>query len=259
MRRFPPAWLLGALGIAASLLAGGAAPADERAHAACEGTPGLAPAEPGTAPRVAVWSDNANWRPPSCTGWSAAGFRLLLAVTASFRSDENVDGLLTRFGAVSSLAGVRFWSDSDRAWKPLVEAAAALDAAGAVRPDFSAAEIRDGRPFSFLQSGGRAGDVVNRVRVVEARPDRLVVVSENATPIKLSLIQLFGPGDLQTLYVIERRSPGLWSYYSLTRVGRGASFLVGSHADSFVNRAVALYRHFAGLPPERSPPSQARS
>jgi len=237
----------------------GVAAADEAAPAACTGIPGVAAPEPGAAAVVAAWSDNAAWRPPSCTDWTARGFRLLVAVAASFRSDAGIDDLLARFGAVSSLADVRFWSPSDRAWKPLVENAGALDGSGTARADFTPAEIKDGRPFFFVQGGGETGDIVNRARVVDASPDRLVVEAQNVTPIKFSLIQLFGPGDLQTLYSFERRSPGVWTYHGLTRVGRGSSFLVAGHTDSFANRALALYRHFAGLPAASTPPLAARS
>lgn len=249
--------LLGALTLALPLLLGGPASAQERPRPACDGAPALDYPAPGSAPTVAVWSDNRAWRPPACSGWTAPGFRLLVAVAGSFREDGGVDGLLARFGAVSMLSGVRFWSTSDRAWKPLVEAAAALNGPGArgARPDFSPAEMKSGEPLYFLQGGGRTGDVVNRLYVREVRADRLVIEAENVSPIRLSVIPLFGPGDLQTLYVLERRSPGVWTYYSMTRVGSGASFLVSGHVDSFVNRAAALYRHFAALPAERIPPS----
>jgi hypothetical protein len=257
MRRLSIATLLGVLALGAPLLAGSPAPAQERPRTPCEGSPPLAYPEPGVAPAVAVWSDNDAWRPPACSGWTVPGFRLLTAVAASFRSEDGIDRLLTRFGAISTLTGVRFWSASDRSWKPLMEAAAALNGPGAspARPDFSPLEMKSGEALYFVQGGGRIGDVVNRVRVREARPDRLVIEAENVTPIRFSVIRLFGAGELQTLYVLERQAPGVWTYYSLTRVGRGASSLVSSHVDSFVSRAVALYLHFAGLPPERALPS----
>jgi uncharacterized protein DUF6675 len=256
MRR-PLAALLGALTLAMPTFLAGPAPAQERPRAACDGAPSLDYPAPGSTPTVAVWSDNRAWRPPACSGWTAPGFRLLVAVAGSFREDDGADGLLARFGAVSTLSGVRFWSASDRAWKPLVEVAAALNGPGVrgARPDFSVAEMKSGAPLYFVQGGGRTGDVVNRLRVREARPDRLVIEAENVSPIRLSIVQLFGPGDLQTLYVLERRAAGVWTYYSMTRVGNGASFLVSGHVDSFVNRAAALYRHFADLPAERGPPS----
>jgi hypothetical protein len=54
---------------------------------------------------------------------------------------------------------------------------------------------------------------------------------------------------------VEQRGPGLWGYYSLSRTGKNASRLVGGHDGSYVNRAVAFYRHFIGVPGDRDPPA----
>src|SRR3954467_12544294 len=108
----------------------------------------------------------------------------------------------------------------------------------------------------FAQHDNRStGDVVYRLRVREVTPDRLVVRVENVSAVCYLLIPLAGPGDLQSLYFLERRSPDEWGYYSLARTGAGASSLTEGHGASYVNRAVALFRHLACFPTDQEPPA----
>lgn len=238
----------------------GAATAQEAPRPPCGGLQAPAYAPPGPAPAVAVLTGSAAdaeaWQPPPCTGWRQPGFKALAGVAGSFRFEGPPDGLLGRFGAVSQLPGVRFWSPSDQDWRPLVERAVALAGPGSdqARPDFSAAELRSGRDLYFRQGGGMTGEVTYRMRLREAGPERLVVETENVSPVRLAIITLFHPGDLQTEYFLERRAGGLWGYYSLTRTGTGASSFTDGREASLVNRAVALFRHVAGLPTDREPP-----
>ena len=69
------------------------------------------------------------------------------------------------------------------------------------------------------------------------------------------MIPLAGPGDLQWLYFLERRSPDESACSSLARTGAGANSLTQGHEASYVNRAAALFRHFAGLPTDQGPPA----
>ena len=86
--------------------------------------------DPGAPPNLQVWNDrasNAAWVPPSCTGWTEPGFRMLVALAASFRFDGNGKDLLGRFGAVSAFRGIQYWSASDKSWRVLITDAAALE------------------------------------------------------------------------------------------------------------------------------------
>lgn len=225
-----------------------------------------ADAAPGVAPAVVrAWQagdGSPPWTPPACTGWAAAGghgFRTLIALAGRIRLAGNgVDRLLGRFGAVSMLRGARYWSVSDGGWRPLVSDASALDGPDADRhrPDFTAAELGSGRDFYFVQSDGRSsGGVVYRLRVRESGPDRLVVQTENVTPIRLAVFTLFRPGALQAVHFLRRLSPTDWAYYGLSRtIEEGSSPLTGGHEASFVNRAAALFRFLAGVPTDRDPP-----
>lgn len=228
----------------------------------CGGSPRPAYPEPGAPPAVEVWGSgklSATWDPPACTGWTARADTILVAVAGSFRHHGDVEDLLGRFGAVSTLTQIRYWSVTGKAWRPLVTAATALSAPDAERPrpDFKASELRNGRDLFVAQSDNRSsGTVVYRMRLLEAGPDRLVVQTENVTAVrKWLLVPLFGPGDIQAAYFVERLSPEVWGYYSLTRTAGGSQLLGGGHEASYVNRAVALYRHYVGIPTDRDPPA----
>ena len=93
------------------------------------------------------------------------------------------------------------------------------------------------------------------MRVREIDPDGLVVEMVNVSAMRYLVIPLAGPGDLQSLYFLERRSPNEWAYYSLARTSAGASSLTQGHEASYVNRAAALFRHFADLPTDQEPPA----
>jgi hypothetical protein len=78
----------------------------------------------------------------------------------------------------------------------------------------------------FLQEDSRSsGPVVYQLRLLEDTPARLVIEVENVSPVRSFLLTLFHPGDLQFVYFLEARSPGLWALYSLLRTGRGLSSL----------------------------------
>jgi hypothetical protein len=122
---------------------------------------------------------------------------------------------------------------------------------GRRRADFTVTEMVAGGDLFFAQSDNRSSkEVVFRLRVLEMRPGGLVIQTENVSAVRLLLLTLFGPGDIQVAYFLQRRSPGVWDYYSLTRTNPR----FGGHVASYINRAVAAYRHIAGIPTDRDPP-----
>ena len=66
---------------------------------------------------------------------------------------------------------------------------------------------------------------------------------------------LFDPGEMQSIYFLDRESDNVWRYYSFTRTGRNASPLTTGHESSSINRAVAFYRYLAGIPSDQEPPA----
>jgi hypothetical protein len=239
-----------ALGAAGVVLAAGSVRAERLPEAPCGAAARPAPAAVDAAPAVTLVARagrDVRWAPPACTGWQGDGFRMLVALAGRFRFGGDGDTLLARFGAVSRLTEVDYWSITTGAWKRLVTEAHALDGArGARRADFAADELRRTPGFFSEISGFVTSAVTYRVTVREATNDRLVVVVENTSAMRELMVDLFDPGELQSLYVLERESPAVWTYYSLTRTRDTASALTEGHAASYVNRAMALFRHHAG-------------
>ena len=93
------------------------------------------------------------------------------------------------------------------------------------------------------------------MRIAKVSPERLVLSIENITTMRFFLLPLFQPGEMQSIYFIDRESADVWRYYSIVRMGKGASTLVTGHDASSINRAVAFYRHFVGIPTDKEPPA----
>jgi hypothetical protein len=252
--------LVGALVAAAmALCCSGAQTAPEAPRPPCDGVPFPAYAAVDEPPAAQIWNGAAlrGWTPSSCIGWPAASFAEVVALAGTFSHQGGRDELLRRFGAVSATRGIRYWSTTDGAWRVLITDAAALDGPDATRrrPDFSLAEMMAGADLFFVQSDSRSsGEVIYRMRVGKSRRDGVTVDTENVTPVKWHFITLFPPGALKAAFWIERRSPEIWGIYSLSGMTSGASSFAAGHQQSYVNRAVAMYRHLIGVPTDREPP-----
>jgi hypothetical protein len=209
-------------------------------------------AKPGEPPNYRVWSESdpgGRWTPPACTGWTPKE-GTLLAIAGQFRYLGNVEGLLARFGGISTLPGLQYWSVTENGWRTLITHATALDGADPARPraDFTAAEMKGGSDLYFTETDNRSSQPVIYRMHVRATPANLVVAVENVTPVRRFLLTLFAPGDLQSVHFLARTALGIWSYYGLARTGVAIGSLVGVKEESYVNRALALYSHFADTP-----------
>lgn len=233
----------------AALLAAFASCAAAGPRPPCEGAAPLPPyGAAGHAPNVRTWTNEAaGWTPPACLGWPAADFRILVAIAGRFRHEGDGAALLERFGAMSRREGLQYWSVTDQDWRVLITDAAALAAPeGPRRADFKAAEMTAGAELFYEERDNRSsGAVVYRMRVREAGRERLVIETENLTAVRALLFTLFPPGSLRAAYFAERLSPGTWGLYGLSSTGEEASALAAGSEASYVNRAKALYRHFA--------------
>jgi hypothetical protein len=227
----------------------------------CGEAPQPAYADPGGSPHVRTWSSGdlrPDWRPADCVGWTWPGFDVLVALAGSFTDPGSAQDLLARFGAISRMTTIRYWSVTDQAWSALVTSATALSGPDAKqrRRDFAPAELTAGSTVFFAQSDNRSsGEVVYRLLIRELSPDRMVIATENVTAVGKLLLTMFAPGELESTYFLERGSPGVWTYYSLSRTSPDANPLARGHAASYVNRAVALFRYVAGIPTDKEPPA----
>jgi hypothetical protein len=198
-----------------------------------------------------------DWIPPACTGWFASGFSTMVTIGARFRYAAGAQGLLQRFGAISELTGVRYWSTTHKQWRTLIVDAYALSASQAEqrRKDFAPGEMKQGTILYFEQIDNLSGKGIYRMSIVKASEDRLVVEVENVTTLRYLLVPVLHPGEIQSIYFLDRESDNVWRFYAMVRTGRGANHLIARNESSAVNRAAALYRHLVGLPTDQEPPA----
>lgn len=211
-------------------------------------------------PVVKFWSESEfghDWKPPACTGWTAAGFATLVTTVARFRYTSGAEGLLRHIGAPSELGGMRYWSTTRKHWRTLIVEAHALSApqSSQRRQDFTSDEMKEGKVLYFEQADNLSGKAIYRMHITEASADRIVFEVENVSVMRYFLVTLFHPGEMQSIYFLNRESADIWRYYSIARTGRNASRLASGHESSSINRAVAFYRSLVGIPTDQEPPA----
>ena len=214
------------------------------------------------APTTRSWSEadfGHEWRPPECTGWTEVGFSTLVTTVARFRYTAGAEGLLRHIGSISELAGMRYWSTTHKQWQTLIVEAHAVAASQPTqrRGDFTPDEMKEGKVLYLEQADNLSGAATYRMHIAEVSSDRLVFDVENVSVMRYFFLTLFSPGQMQSIYFLDRESDDVWRYYSIARIGRNASRLATGpgHAPSSINRAVAFYRALAGIPTDQEPPA----
>ena len=165
--------------------------------------------------------------------------------------------MLRRIGAISELAGVRYWSTTHKQWQTFIADASALTGSppSQRREDFTPDEMKEGTILYFEQADNLSGKATYRMHIAEASTDRLVVDVENVSTMRYLLVPILHPGDMQSIYFLDRESENVWRYYSIMRTGQNANGLIAGNESSAVNRAVAFYRHIVGIPTAQEPPA----
>jgi hypothetical protein len=209
---------------------------------------------------VKSWSESdfgRDWRPPACTGWAAVGFTRLVTISARFRHTSEAEGLLRHIGAISELAGMRYWSTTHKQWQTLIVDAYALTdlQPRKRRENFTPDEMKEGKVLYFEQVDNLSGKAIYRMHIAEASADRLVFDVENVSTTRYLFIPIFHPGEMQSIYFLDRESDNVWRYYSIVRTGKNANRLIAGNESSAVNRAVAFYRYLVGIPGDQEPPA----
>ena len=123
------------------------------------------------------------------------------------------------------------------------------------RVDFSPEELKPGTVLYYEQVDNLAGKAVYRMHIDEASENRIVFDVENVSTMKYLMLTLFHPGELQTIYFLDRDTQDIWRYYAMSRSGINASSLTSGKEASSINRAVAFFRHLAGIPTDLEPPA----
>ena len=209
---------------------------------------------------VKSWSESdlgRDWKPPACTGWAAVGFTRLVTTVARFRHTSEAEGLLRHVGAISELAGMRYWSTTRKQWQTLIVGAYALTdrQPGQRREDFTPDEMKEGKVLYFEQVDNLSGKAIYRMHIAEASADRIVIDVENVNAIRYLFITLFHPGEMQSICFLDRETDNVWRYYGIVRAGKNANGLIVGNESSAINRAVAFYRSLVGIPTGQEPPA----
>jgi hypothetical protein len=220
------------------------------------------PPYPGldNSPTVKFWGEadfGRDWRPPACTGWAEAGFSTLITTVALFRYTLGAVGLLRHIGAISELAGMRYWSTTHKQWQTLILDAYASTGSQPTqrREDFTPDELKEGKVLYFEQSDNLSGKALYRMHIAESSVDRLVFEVEKVSIMRYFFVTLFHPGEMQSIYFLDREADNVWRYYSMVRTGRNANRLAPGHEASSINRAVAFYRFLVGISDDQEPPA----
>jgi hypothetical protein len=152
---------------------------------------------------------------------------------------------------------MRYWSTAHKQWRTLIVDAYALTdvQSGQRRADFTPDEMKEGEVLYFEQVDNLSGKATYRMRIAEASADRLVYDVENVSTMRYHFLPVFHPGDVQSIYFLDRESDSVWRYYSIVRIGRNVNGLIAGNESSSVNRAVAFYRHLVGIPTDQEPPA----
>jgi hypothetical protein len=219
------------------------------------------PAYPGINEQSIVksWSKSdlgRDWKPPVCTAWAEGGFSTLVTIAARFSYTSEAEGLLRHIGAISQLAGIRYWSTTHKQWRTLIVNAYALTNSKPAqrREDFTSNEMKEGKVLYFEQFDNLTGKATYRMHIVEASASRLVFEVENVSTMRYYFLPIFHPGELQSMYFLDRESDRVWRYYGIVRTGKNANGLIAGNESSSVNRAVAFYRSLVGIPTTQEPP-----
>jgi hypothetical protein len=209
---------------------------------------------------VKSWSKSdlgRDWKPPVCTGWAQVGFTTLVTIAARFPHTSEAEDLLRHIGAISELAGMRYWSTTHKQWRTLIVDAYALTDSqhGQRREDFTPHEMKEGSVLYFEQVDNLSGKSIYRMHIIEASASRLVFDVENVSTMRYYFVPIFHAGELQSVYFLDRESDKVWRYYSIVRTGKNANGLIAGNESSSINRAVAFYRSQIGIPATQEPPA----
>ena len=186
---------------------------------------------------------------PDCSALRGRDFELLVRLTASFAAPDNLDALLARCGAISSLKSASYWSFSDQKRLALFREAFAVEHAGSTKPraDFSAAELRAGAELHFVHSDNRSAQLSPYgMRLVSAHADGFALRVENMTDLRMWGLLLVAARETQWAVQIERLGPGRWGYRSLLAQRQLHLGRAEQHRLSNLSRCVAMFDLLAG-------------
>ncbi len=243
--------------VAATLLLLGAAVCSEPLRALpASPTQCLPPAWPsppplGVPPAVSmgIASDfPSEWQVPLCVAWDGQFFTAVATVHGTLDALD-VNALLERIGAVSSLKGMRYWSVTDHRLQTLItnSFAVLLAQPNQPRPDYALGEFQVGQELYFSEQDNRLPDpVIYRLRILERDEHHFVIDITNVTAAKKLFLTLLSPGDVRTIIFVSDTKEGRWTCYGLSGVHASKLASIVENPKSQLNRLLAFYGFISG-------------
>jgi len=226
----------------------------------CEGPPVYPPfgAIDGV-PAVAIWHEanlqKLGWQPPACLGWQGDS-RLVAALAVRFHTTQSLDALGARLAAVSHYPDIKFWAVTRQEWRPLANAAwvvAGPDNAQRL-PDPAASALQPGHDVYYSEDADLAGSAIYRLHVADRSADRLVLETQNVSPIRVAILTVFEPAALQAATFLQRIDENTVALYEITRASMASSSMVTGYQSGYLNRLDAIHRLLAGQATDGAPP-----
>jgi hypothetical protein len=151
---------------------------------------------------------------------------------------------------------MRYWSTTHKRWQTLIVDSYALTGLppSQRREDFTLDEMRKGDKLYFEQVDNLSGKAIYQMHIAEVSSDRIVFEVENVSAMHYLFMTAFHPGEVQSVYFLDRESENVWRFYSVVRTS-SANRLIPGNESSAINRAVAFYRYLVGIPTDREPPA----
>ena len=223
----------------------------EPAAALCGNGPAPAHPAPGQPPLLETWvaGQPTAGPAPDCQGLSMASPELLVRLTGSCQRHSTLADELQRFGQVSRLKGMPYWSFTDQKREPMIALAHAVTDAGGreARADFSLAELQGGGLLYFVHDDNRSRRaVVYRMRLLRHSDTGFVLYFDNLGELSFMGLTLLAPQELQWRVSVQALGAGVWGYQSLLALQRMRLGRASQHRLSNLSRTVAMFDLWAG-------------
>jgi hypothetical protein len=214
----------------------------------CAAPNGIVFAPEGLPPQVSMAADShlaENATVPACVGWDHEAPLVLATVAGRFRAAED-DAVLRQIGAISAYSGMQYWSVTDRRLETLIKSAFAVESPTTqqARADFLPSEFVRGNELFFLEQDNRLPEpVLYRLSVIERNAGHLVVEFSNVSRIRRFFITWFEPGDMRTVFFLDREDGYTWTCYGVSGLRARALAHLFVDGKSQRNRLLALFGH----------------
>ena len=187
------------------------------------------------------------------------GFTTLVTTVARFRHTSESEGLIRHIGAISELAGMRYWSTTHKQWQTLIVDAYALtdQQPGQRREDFTPDEMKEGKILYFEQVDNLSGKAIYRMHIAERlrRTGSFFMLRTSARCAISSYLSFsWARCSRSTFWIANRITSG--AITASCAQESNANRLIAGNESSSVNRAVAFYRHRVGIPTDQKPPAE---